>query len=603
MPHGSIKRTLRKIFNTAALGLTLSTVTPFVIADMAVMNNAQAADAQPQTTLPVATTDTLPPAVVATAQNMFNIAAHVTNGLLPGVTPHAPVVRTYILRPVAISAFAPLFSTDDEKERNVFFHQNRQSIAEYKVLTNAQDVGKGLTRAELKSIHTIAQEAKADVKKYKIPLPVAETLRFAAQQTGVDYASFMTRLSKSAGNLAAADPAGLSKTDVFKFNVATWLYLVKSYGAAHGLGYFAGKITTQKAADGRTLTSVADAATLRQIADMRHNPRLSALMGAEYIKNEAVMPVVSYKGITYSPNPLVAQRQTALITLGFDLGTRGADGNLGPLTTASWAEFIEMSRPLLKQGQSIDVILSSAVRQALADARAYTTQDRTITPANAFAIRHASKVVGSEFGYMMELAQAESGFDETASASTSSAAGLYQFTDQSWLMMLAQNGAKYGLADVAGQISVSKDRDGNPVYDIDNPFMERYALSLRNDPRLCALMGAEYAKTNKQDLKAALPRTTITRTDQYLAHFLGSGSAARFISHMENSPNRAANRLFPAPARSNESIFFKRNGHARSLKEIYTLFSHKFDTGVFDPLPLPPQPAHVARARPKPARR
>jgi hypothetical protein len=595
-----IRTKLSKAFNRATLGIALATLAPATVAEFALMNNAAAADpAIEQVDTTAAAKPALP--VASLKSGLQNIIDAITpQNVFAGAPPAQPVVHTYILRPVAISAFDALFGTDDEKTRNVFFKETRQAVSEYKVLTNAKEITGALTADEVKAIREIRREAQPDVKKYKISLGTAETLRFAADQTGIDHEAFMNRLSQSAGNLAAANPAGLIKTDVFKFNVSTWLYLVKNYGAQHGLGYFSGKIKTETAADGRTLVSVNDAALLRQIADMRHNPRISALMGAEYIKNESGLPTISYKGITYSPNPVIAQRQTALMTLGFDLGIRGADGSRGPLTDAAMAEFLEISRPLLQQGQKFDAILTEAARQAAADSAAYSTDDRPLTTANAFAIRHASRIVGTEFGYMMELAQAESNFDETAEATTSSATGLFQFTDQSWLMMLSLAGAKYGLNDLTSQIAVSKDKDGNNVYKIENPLIANYALSLRNDPRICALMGAEFAKTNKDDLKAALPRTDITRTDQYLAHFLGSGSAVSFITHMERSPNRSGSALFHAAARSNKTIFYTQGGRGkpRSLKQIYAIFSRKFDTGVYDAPPVPtprPRPANLGK--------
>ncbi|MBI1215922.1 MAG: hypothetical protein GC185_08910 [Alphaproteobacteria bacterium] len=557
---------LRKAFNTTALGLVLAT-SGMLTAGVTSLRNAEAAEAD-------------------TSQVEL-------------MTPPQTPAHTYVLKPVAISAFTSIFSTDDEKERNIFFRNSRQAVHEFKMLTHAEKMTSWLTKPEQKEIRDIRHAAGPDVKKYRIPLSVAETLRFASSQVGVDHDAFMNRLSQTAGNLAGADPAGLYRTDVFKFNVPTWLYLVKTYGPAHGLGYFADKITAAPAADGSTLAYVKDAAMLRQIADMRHNPRISALMGAEYIKNEANLPpAIAYRGITFKPDAVTARRQTYLMTLGFDLGVRAADGNRGPLTDAAMVEFAHISGPLLqKDAANFDQLLQDAALQAQADSTAYSTDKRPISPATAFAVRHAAKIVGVDFAYLMELAGAESGFDETAEAATSSASGLFQFTDQSWLMMLSSNGAKYGLNDLTAQIRVTQDKEGHDVYRIDDPLVQRYALSLRADPRICALMGAEYAKDNEQALKAALPHTKITRTDQYLAHFLGSGSATRFIAHMSRSPGQAGSALFASAAKSNKSIFYKDNGAARSLKEIYKIFSHKFDTGLFDKTPL----ARVPLPRPRPA--
>src|SRR3546814_20136567 len=56
--------------------------------------------------------------------------------------------------------------------------------------------------------------------------------------------------------------------------------------------------------------------------------------------------------------------------------------------------------------------------------------------------------------------------------------------------------------------------------------------------------------------------------DLYLAHFLGVGGAAKFLSTHDRAPQATAASLFPAAARANRSIFYDRQGHARSLAEI-----------------------------------
>jgi hypothetical protein len=58
------------------------------------------------------------------------------------------------------------------------------------------------------------------------------------------------------------------------------------------------------------------------------------------------------------------------------------------------------------------------------------------------AITFASYDVGVDYGYMMAMAAQESGFNPTATAETSSATGLYQFLNATWLEMLYRYGVK-----------------------------------------------------------------------------------------------------------------------------------------------------------------
>ena len=61
------------------------------------------------------------------------------------------------------------------------------------------------------------------------------------------------------------------------------------------------------------------------------------------------------------------------------------------------------------------------------------------------AIAHASQRTGVDFSYLLAQARIESGLDPQAEARTSSASGLFQFIDQTWLSTLDRHGAALGL--------------------------------------------------------------------------------------------------------------------------------------------------------------
>ena len=556
------KLNLRSAFNTAALSAAL-------LVGPSQLSRAQSSQPNPR------------PAQVTTVQKAPTTQPVTTIG------PQKP-------KPVMVSAFTPLFATPEEKERNIFFKETAQAIREFRALTNHGNVTGPLTKDERNLIRTTLNDARADAKKYKISIEVAASMRFAAQQTGNNPEAFIERLSATSGNLTNADPAGLLKGDVFKFNIPNWLYMVKTFGPSHGLGYFADKIKLETV-NGHTTVEVPDPAMLRQISEMRDNPRVNALLGGEYLSHEAQIHPVDYKGVNFQPDPKLAEEQKALQTLGFDLGIRGADGIRGPLTVASRAEFSQMSAPLFAQGKSYDQMLQESAAQAQQDSEKWTNKWNNVTPAAAFAVRHAAKVVGVDFGYMMELASAESGFEGSVKATTSSATGMFQFTDDSWMTMLYTDGAKYGLKDIADHIEVKRDRNNNIVSaKIEDPLIKQYALDLRRDPRVNALMGAEFAKENKAIMQAALPKQNLERTDQYLAHFLGPGQAVDFLTQMKKHPEKAADGLFPAAAGANKGVFYNDDGTARSLTDVYSFFKKKFNLGVFDP--PPPKPAPVVPA-------
>ncbi|UZK65323.1 lytic transglycosylase domain-containing protein [Sphingomonas sp. M1-B02] len=191
------------------------------------------------------------------------------------------------------------------------------------------------------------------------------------------------------------------------------------------------------------------------------------------------------------------------------------------------------------------------------------------------AIAAASRKTGIDFNYLMGQAQVESGMRADARAQTSSATGLYQFIEQSWLGVVKDHGAEHGLGWAADSIR----QTSSGRYVVSDPATRRAILDMRSDPQTAAIMAAEHASDNKAALEDKLGRPA-TGTDLYMAHFLGQGGAAKFLGAMEASPDRAGAALFPAAARANRNIFYAANGQARSLSDIYARFAGKLDQGA-----------------------
>jgi hypothetical protein len=191
------------------------------------------------------------------------------------------------------------------------------------------------------------------------------------------------------------------------------------------------------------------------------------------------------------------------------------------------------------------------------------------------AIATASKRTGIDFNYLLGQAQVESGMRSDARAGTSSATGLYQFVEQSWLGIVKEHGAEHGMAWAADAIR----QNSAGRYSVADSTMRQAILNLRKDPQAASLMAAEHASDNKAALESSLGRAA-TGTDLYMAHFLGLGGARSFLSEMQSNPNRSGAALFPAAAHANRGVFFASNGAPRSLAEIYQNFAGKLDRGA-----------------------
>ena len=207
------------------------------------------------------------------------------------------------------------------------------------------------------------------------------------------------------------------------------------------------------------------------------------------------------------------------------------------------------------------------------------------------AIRQAAQATGTGFSYLLATAKIESGLDPNIKSSTSSATGLFQFIEQTWLMTMKQSGAELGYGRYAGAI----EKTASGRYIVSDPALRAEILNLRKDPTANAAMAGALTRHNAARLKARIGRDA-TEGELYMAHFLGAGGAARLIDAAANRPDASAAKLFPKAAAANRSIFYDKQGGARSVTGVYALLATKFAHAL--PGGAPPQ---VAAAAPVPS--
>ena len=190
----------------------------------------------------------------------------------------------------------------------------------------------------------------------------------------------------------------------------------------------------------------------------------------------------------------------------------------------------------------------------------------------ATSIKQASSTTGASFEYLLATAKMESNFNPKAAATTSSARGLYQFIDQTWLGTVKEAGAQLGYGKYAEAISKSS----SGTYYINDPSMRDSIMKLRNDPDAASSMAAVLTQSNSFKLTGRIGRRP-TDSELYMAHFMGVGGAAKLISNAEDNPNATAARLFPNAAAANRSIFYEKGtGRARSVSEVYSVLATRY---------------------------
>jgi hypothetical protein len=228
----------------------------------------------------------------------------------------------------------------------------------------------------------------------------------------------------------------------------------------------------------------------------------------------------------------------------------------------------------------------------------------TLGSAVTGAIRQAAQATGASFNYLLATAHVESGMNPQAGASTSSARGLFQFIQQTWLATMKQAGAALGYGGYAAAIT----QDASGSYQVQDPTMRGEILKLRDDPTANAAMAGAFTKSNAALLSEQLGRAP-TEGELYIAHFLGAGGAARLITAAASNPDAKAADIFPSAAQANSSIFYDRAGTPRTVAQVRNIITARYEAArgggaqsvaAAQPAAVPaaPAPAPAAAAAP-----
>lgn len=105
----------------------------------------------------------------------------------------------------------------------------------------------------------------------------------------------------------------------------------------------------------------------------------------------------------------------------------------------------------------------------------------------AGAIKNAASATGASFEYLISAAKIESNLNPKAQASTSSARGLYQFIEQTWLGTVKEAGNALGYGKYAD--AITKSDSGR--YSVADSATRDEILKLRDDPAPNAAGGAD----------------------------------------------------------------------------------------------------------------
>ncbi len=189
------------------------------------------------------------------------------------------------------------------------------------------------------------------------------------------------------------------------------------------------------------------------------------------------------------------------------------------------------------------------------------------SPAVVRALRDAARATGADPALLLALAWKESRFDPAARNPLSSARGLMQFTEATWLEMVRDLGPRHGLARQAALLCTDH-RTG--TVSASSPRELARILKLRDNPRLSAAMAAERIARERDGLERALGRPAAP-ADLYAVHLLGPAGARRFLAELRRAPSRPALEAVRRDGvEANRGVFLARgNGRPLSLAEVH----------------------------------
>jgi len=142
----------------------------------------------------------------------------------------------------------------------------------------------------------------------------------------------------------------------------------------------------------------------------------------------------------------------------------------------------------------------------------------------------AARVTGAPRGYLRALARQEGLDDANAVNPRSGASGLMQFMPNTWLAMLRDHGADYGLPrDVISQIE--RKEDGS--YTVRDARLLEQLLRMRFNPQWSALMGAHLFNREAETI-ARRVGGPIQVAEVYMGHFLGGEAGGWWIRQVRD---------------------------------------------------------------------
>lgn len=163
--------------------------------------------------------------------------------------------------------------------------RTRQAIEEFRSLYLSDPVKQPHGADLAVIIRNYANLARSDAARFGIDTGVVAAIRLSSVRTGVDF-SYLMKLAATESNFEPLSRSSSSSaTGMYQFTHDTWLRSLKRHGGKYGLAGYAAKIEYYVTRSGYQRPMVKDEALYKHLLELRKNPRISAMMAAESVRD------------------------------------------------------------------------------------------------------------------------------------------------------------------------------------------------------------------------------------------------------------------------------------------------------------------------------
>jgi len=173
--------------------------------------------------------------------------------------------------------------------------RTRQAIAEFRALY-LPDSDKQIKDADLVALMaSYANLARSDAARFGIDHGIVAAIRLSSVRTGVDFAYLMKLAAAESNFEPKSKSATSSATGIYQFTRDTWLNTLKIHGAKYGrIAEYAANIEHYETVYGYQRPKVRNQAMYQHLLELRKNPRVSAIMAAETVRDSEQLLAQSF---------------------------------------------------------------------------------------------------------------------------------------------------------------------------------------------------------------------------------------------------------------------------------------------------------------------